>query len=98
MERNHFNLGEKKSLIWKGQQWTLSDKSHANVLPNHIEIVDIVNVKEATEKILKCKIREIKDRDFAGRLAGFILAPKINPDEVTQFMLAGDILTYYEQV
>ena len=100
MERNHFNLGEKKALIWKGQRWTLSNKTHAKFLPDQIEIVDIVSVTEAKQKITKCKIREVRSHKFTTTTYGRTsrLFEQVDIDKLTQFMLAGDILTYYEQV
>ena len=98
MDRSKFAADVKKEPIWKGQRWLLSDMSNGQWLPSYIEIVEVVTIREGDDMVRKCKIDE---------LAGYIDGEgKISIEKTagrwmnkgTQFMLCGDILTYYEPI
>ena len=95
MDRTKFTSPGQRDPVRRGQKWSLLDKDTNDFLPEEIEIIDILMVKEGNEKVQKCKIKEIGYRRYSS-ICSF--GQRIKSDEITQFMLAGDILTYYEQI
>lgn len=94
MERDRFVSGIQREPVRKGQKWRLIDINHKNWIPEEIEILDVVMVMEGKKKVRKCKIKDLNERFHYypfGRIGEEI-------KDLTEFMLAGDILTYYEQI
>lgn len=95
MDRDKF-LNEKRLPIRRGQHWKIINAEHAKYLLKYIEIVEIKKEKVDGEEVVRCKIKELfpEGHRSKSRWAHRLLGPF--EGEVTEFMLAGDILTFYE--
>lgn len=104
MKRDKFILDPHEPLR-QGQRWTLKEPWQKH-LPITIEILKRVILKEGDEKIEKWKFKEIsvyKDKngvityeDAYYRRYGRRFGQNI--ENISDFMLSGDILTFYEQI
>jgi hypothetical protein len=94
MGRDRFASGTQREPVRKGQKWALIDVANKKWIPEEIEILDVVMVTEGKRKVRKCKIRETKETFHFYHCHSL----RHGNVTVTEFMLAGDILTYYEQI
>jgi len=85
MDRDDF-ITKNRLPIRRGQKWSLIEPWHEKQLPRYIEIMEV----KSFENGFKCKIKEFNNTRY--------LSFTISDNEITQFMFAGDILTYYEQI
>lgn len=101
MDRDDF-LTKKRLPVRRGQKWTLREPWHAKQLPRNIEIIEVKELPSeiadiTTFRAYKCKIKEFHTDERHHRSYSLAFG-RVSDDELTQFMWAGDILTYYEQV